>query len=110
MNNFKSYMLENYTHNEMADIALHGCQSGCASGMIYYTETTALFDKYRDDLFDIMASQQEEMGYTDTLPDYVQKNSGTFATFANSVVWFCAEAVAYNETQGEYVNEQEEDE
>lgn len=110
MNNFKRYMLENYTHNEMADIAMHGCQSGCASGMIYYTETTALFDKYRGGLFEIMAIQQEEMGYTNTLPDYVQKNSDTFTSFANSVVWFCAEVISYNETQGEYVDEQVETE
>lgn len=103
-NTFKQYMAENYEHNELAEIALHGCASGCASGMIYYSETIALFDKYRDDLFEIMGDCQESMGEScDNLPEYVAKNGATFATFANAVVWFCAEVVAYEKTQGEYI-------
>ena len=109
-NAFAAYMLENYTHNELAEICNHGCVSGCASGMIYYSETIALFDKYRDELFSIMADYADNMGEPDTLPDYVQKNSGTFATFANSVVWFCAEIVAMYATDGAYIDETEEDE
>lgn len=105
-NTFKQYMTDNYTHNELADICNHGCASGCASGMIYYSETIALFDKYRDDLFEIMGDFQESMGEScDNLPDYVAKNGATFATFANAVVWFCAEAVAHEKTQGEYISE-----
>lgn len=104
-NTFKQYMADNYEHNELADIALHGCASGCASGMIYYSETIALFDLYRDDLFEIMAQYADETRL-DGLPEYVQKNSGTFATFANAVVWFCAEYVAYEKTQGEYIAEE----
>ena len=102
-NDFTKFMQETYEHNELADIATHGCASGCAGGMIYYSETVALFDKYRDDLFEIMASYRDEIG-TDCLPDYV-KNPDTFTSFANSVVWFCAEIVAYNLTQGEYMEE-----
>ena len=103
---FKQYMADNYEHNELAEIAIHGCASGCASGMIYYSETIALFDKYRDDLFEIMANYRDEIG-GESLPDYV-KNPDTFTSFANSVVWFCAEAVAYEKTQGEYIDETEE--
>ena len=103
-NRFAAYMQDNYSHNELADICNHGCVSGCASGMIYYSETTTLFDQYRDDLFEIMADYQDSMGETDTLPDYVQKNSGTFSTFANAVVWFCAESVALYATDGSYLD------
>lgn len=104
---FKAYMQENYTHNELADIAQHGCESGCASGMIYYTETTALFDLYRDDLFEIMDNYRMETGLDESLPDYVDSRSGAFATFANAIVWFCAELIAYELTQGEYIEESE---
>lgn len=100
-NAFVRFMSETYAADELEDIATHGCESGCAGGMIYYSETIALFDKYRDELFSIMADYADNMGEPDILPDYVQKNSGTFATFANSVVWFCAEIVA-----NELINEE----
>ena len=107
-NRFAAYMQKNYSNNELAEICNHGCASGCASGLIYYSETTALFDEYRDDLFEIMADYQESIGEPDSLPSYVQKNSGTFATFANSVVWFCAEIVAMYATDGAYIDDTEE--
>lgn len=107
-NTFKAYMQSNYTHNELADIAQHGCESGCATGMIYYAETEALFDLYRDDLFEIMSDWQAETGGDSTdLPDYVAKRTGTFTLFANAVVWFCAELIAWELTQGEYIDETE---
>ena len=106
-NSFAAWMLATYEHNELADICNHGCASGCASGMIYYSETSALFDKYRDDLFEMMSEYQERTGYSENLPAYVLTNSGTFATFANSVVWFCAELVAMYATDGAYLEEAE---
>ena len=105
-NTFKQYMAETYTHNELADIAQHGCESGCATTMIYYADTIALFDQYRDDLFEIMSEWQAETGSDSTdLPDYVAKRTGTFTLFANAVVWFCAEIVAYEITHGEYIED-----
>ena len=107
-NAFAAWMIATYEHNELADICNHGCASGCAGGMIYYSETTELFDKYRDELFEIMADYQDSIGEPDTMPSYVQKNSGTFGLFANAVVWFCAELVALYATDGAYVDDTEE--
>jgi len=94
-------MADTYEAEELQDIASHGCASGCAGGMIYYSETIALFDKHRDDLFSIMDNYACETGIIG-LPEYVQENSATFTSFANAVVWFCAEVVAYElSNQGE---------
>lgn len=107
-NTFKQYMAGTYTHNELAEIAHHGCESGCATTMIYYSDTEKLFDQYRDDLFEIMSNWMDETGQDSTgLPDYVTKRTGTFRLFANAVVWFCAEVVAWEKTQGEYIDEEE---
>lgn len=99
-NAFTKFMQETYEHNELADIATQGCASGCASGMIYYSETIALFDKYRDDLFEIMDNYASDMGQ----PPDISITDG-FTQFANNVLWFCAEVVAYNLTQGEYIED-----
>lgn len=98
-NAFVQFMADTYDNDELRDISTHGCVRGCAGGMIYYSETIALFDKYRDELFEIMADFQDEMGEPETFPEYTMKNGSTFSTFANSVVWFCAEVVAYELTQ-----------
>lgn len=102
-NAFVQFISDTYELEELQDIASHGCESGCAGGMIYYSETVALFDKYREELFEIMSNYQAETGLYECgdLPDYVRKHSDTFQTFANAVVWFCAEVVAYELTQGE---------
>jgi len=70
--------------------------------MIYYNETTELFIQYRDDLFEIMSEQTANVG-GNGLPDYILNNSETFTSFANAVVWFCAEIVALYATDGNYL-------
>lgn len=102
-NAFVQFMADTYEPEELQEIAQHGCESGCVSGMIYYSETAVLFDKYRDDLFDIIYNYGDETGLYELndLPDYVRCNSGSFQTFANAVVWFCAEVVAHELTASE---------
>ncbi len=95
-NQFVQFMADTYEADELREIAEHGCASGCASGMIYYSETVALFDKYRDDLFEIMENYASEMGQP---PDISLTDS--FTQFANAVVWFCAEVIAYEMIQGD---------
>lgn len=95
-NTFVQFMVDNYETSELQDIAQHGCASGCASGMIYYSETQALFEQYKDDLFEIMENWAEETGESPSI-----KITDGFTQFANAVVWFCAEVTAYELTQGE---------
>lgn len=106
-NRFAAYMQENYSHNELADICNHGCASCAPAGMIYYSETTEIFIQYRDDLFEIMSEYTANVG-GNGLPDYVLNNSETFTSFANAVVWFCAESVALYATDGAYIDDTEE--
>jgi ubiquinone biosynthesis protein UbiJ len=107
MTNFKQWMIETYSHNEMADMANHGC-SGGVGGMIYYTETAALYRRFADDLHELLS---EYHGDTGTLPKTITEDLTEGATqFQNSMVWFGAEYVAYQLTQGEYKKETEETE
>ena len=98
-NEFKQWLIDNYSHNELADIANHGC-SGGVGGMIYYKETEAIYRKFAPELHDILAEYQDQVG---NFPDYVIDDLGHFPSFANSVVWLCSEMVAQEITQGEYL-------
>jgi len=86
----KKYILENWDKDEISDIARD--ITGGHSGLIYYRETSKLYDKFENELHDIMAYTQEQIG-EDGLPDYVVKNSQGLDQFKNSVVWFCFEVL-----------------
>ena len=101
MSTLRDYLIENYEHNELVDICNHGCVNGF-TGLIYYSETVALFEKFKNDCFEILNNYRDETG-ENGFPDYISQNSSTYETFCNSVIWFCVEYLAYEITQGEYV-------
>jgi hypothetical protein len=103
MTNFKQWLIENYSHNELADIANHGC-SGGVGGMIYYTDTEALYKRFAEDLHSILEEYKDAVG---NMPSYVTDELGEYFRFANAVVWFAAEWVANELTHGEYITETE---
>ena len=90
--NFRKYMQEVYSKEELSNIANHGCVSGCASTMIYYSDTSALYDEYQDNLHEIVKEATKEFG---EFPKYIIDEFGDTIQFKNAVVWFCAEYIAY---------------
>ena len=100
-NDFTQWLSDNYDQNSLADMANHGCTGG-VSGMIYYTETEAIYKRFATELHEILEDYREQVG---EYPDYVIKELGHFQSFANAVLWFCAEFVAQELTQGIYEDE-----
>ena len=43
---------ETYDLDELHDIAQHGCESGCASSHIYYSDTVDFYEKHKDEIND----------------------------------------------------------
>jgi hypothetical protein len=100
-NTFRQWLQDNYSHNELADIANHGC-SGGVSGMIYYTETNDLYKKHSESLHETLSQYKDAVG---VFPEYVTDELHDDTRFFNAVVWFAAEWLAQNLTQGEYIDE-----
>ena len=48
MNNLQKHLLENYEHNELADLANHGAQGGFGD-FIYYNQTVKYFEQFKDE-------------------------------------------------------------
>lgn len=105
---FQEWMLEQYTHNQLADLSNHGAQGGF-SGMIYYTETTALYDKYCDDIWEMLEEDRESYGNSNCLELVASFNGANYVSndeqLKNLLVWYAAERIAYEATQGEYVED-----
>lgn len=99
---FFDHMKDNYTIEELNDIATHGCVSGCAGTMIYYSDTSDLYDEFSDELHEALAFEVENFG---ECPGFITEalKSGSVSVFRNAMVWFVAETYAF-----QLVNEAEE--
>ena len=90
METFYEWMKNRYEIDELKDICEHGCVNGFG-GLIYYCETNAIYDKYRDELHQKLGEWINEIGET---PTFITKELDCFQSFANAMVWFVAEQYA----------------
>lgn len=103
-NTFKQHMAETYSHNELADMANHGSNTG-HHGLIWTADLLALYKEHSAALHESLAEYKDVTG---ELPQYVLDNMDDADQFQSAVVYFAAEWVAYEMTQGEYIEETEE--
>ena len=89
MNDFYTF-IKNHDIEDIRTMAEHGC-SGGIGGMIYYTETSAIYDQYAGELHELVERITEEFG---AFPAYIADNIGSQAMFKNAMVWLCAEFAA----------------
>lgn len=90
---FLQWMENQYDQDELQDIAMHGCASVCAGGLIYYSETSAIYDIFADELHEQITQFQSDIGEAG-LPEYITSNFTPVYSFKNAVVWFVAELYA----------------
>ena len=88
---FKYFMINQYGADELKDIAQYGCANVAPGGMIYYSETTDIYNQYADDLHMIVAEYKDMTG---EMPQCLIDNLDNGVQFRNAMVWFCAEYVA----------------
>ena len=101
-NTFKEFMQQTYSHNELADMANHGSNTG-HHGLIWTGDLVALYAQHSEALHDILAEYKDATG---EFPDYVTKNLDDADQFQSAVVYFAAEWVADELTQGEYAEQE----
>ena len=80
------------------DIATHGC-SGGVSGLTYYTETIAFYDKHKKEIWDMLYDLSEDTGLS--VPFLMSdfdgaRNVSDEDTFKNFLVWWAVKCVAQN--------------
>ena len=109
---FRDWLLHQYTHNELADICKHGAQNGY-HGLIYYSETTALYNRYHEEIWDLLNDNYDALGFSSCLELIASfqtaSNVNSDTQFKNLLVWYAAEEIAFDITQGEYIDETEKD-
>ena len=89
---FREWIREQYDNEELETIRDHGCVSGCASGLIYYSETLAIYEQYGEELHEIVADWVMDCGCE--YPRSIIENFQSITQFKNAVVWTATEIVA----------------
>lgn len=105
---FKDWMKKNFEKSALVDIVKNGCDGGF-SGLTDYSETTALYRHFSDELWEMLNEDSENMG-SKNICEFIgtfngANNVGSGYQFENLIVWYAAERVA-----GEILNEIEEEE
>ena len=103
MMRFEKYIRENYTMEELKDIAQHGCVVGFP-GLTYYIDTVRLYEEYEDDIWDLLEDDTEGLGYDNPLQLIASFNGAehvwTDTQFKNLLVWYYVEQTAFRITEG----------
>ncbi len=94
---FKDWMLKQFDRTELQDISKYGCISGF-SGLIYYSETTKLYQQYKSEIWSMLADDTESFG-CDNIMELIasfqgSKDVGNGDQFENLLVWYAAEKIA----------------
>ncbi len=99
---FKDWMEKTFDRDEMKDIAAYGVAGGFHH-LTYYKDTAALYQKYHDDIWDMLNEDANSMGHKHPLEMMVSfggaGNVSSRITFENLMVWYAAEKVAHELTE-----------
>src|SRR5690606_40026148 len=59
---FKNWMKANFSKGELRDLAQHGADTGW-HGLTYYSETTKLYRRFADEIWEALVEDAKEYGY-----------------------------------------------
>lgn len=108
INPFKQWVIATFTHNELADITNHGAAAGW-HGITYYSETAALYKRFEDPIWEMLEEDTFAFGHGSVLEFmatfHQAKDVGSDVQLRNLLVWYAVERVAFEVTQGEYIDE-----
>ena len=93
----KGWILNNLEEGQIADVILEGCQSGIVSELIYYSDSCAFDEKYKEEIWRRLSDLADDMGEPSILHLIVtfngSKEVGSDLQLRNLLAWWAAEEV-----------------
>lgn len=99
----KSEVIEDALDSEnietyFSDLLTHGCVSGMVGGLIYYSDTVKFYDKYEDEIENLLDETRDQMGYSNRFEMIASlngaENVGDMTQEKNLLAWFAFEETA----------------
>ena len=93
---FTAWMQANHCKSSLSNIARYGADQGW-SGLIYYDDTCKLYAKFKDEIWDMLAIDAEDLG-SNPLEFMLSFNRAneivTHTHFESLLTWYAAERIA----------------
>ena len=106
----KEWILNNLEEGQIADVVLEGCQSGIVSELIYYSDSCAFYEKYKEEIWQRLSDLADDMGEPSILHLIVtfngSKEVGSETQLHNLLAWWacedvCREVIAEKEDEAQ---------
>ena len=93
----KEWIINNLEEGQIADVILEGCQSGIVSELIYYSDSEAFYEKFKEEIWDRLSVMADDMGCESILHLIVtfngSKEVGSELQLRNLLAWWACEDV-----------------
>ena len=93
----KEWIINNLEEGQIADVILEGCQSGIVSELIYYSDSEAFYEKFKEEIWDRLSVMADDMGEPSILHLIVtfngSKEVGSELQLRNLLAWWACEDV-----------------
>lgn len=94
---FREFLIANLEAEDIEGIVEHGVDAGWPC-LTYYRDTTAVYDRYADELWEMLGETADETGHSNRLELIASfggaANVNTDDQFKCLIVWYAAEEVA----------------
>ena len=91
------WILDTQERSTIEDVTRHGCSGGTISELIYYADTSAFYDKYKEEIFERLNNMAQDMDCESILHLIVTfngaKEGGSHLQLKNLLAWWAAEDV-----------------
>jgi hypothetical protein len=108
----REWILNNLEEGQIADVILEGCKSGIVSELIYYTDSCAFYEKFKNEIWDRLWDSYQDMyaNVGDNILHFIggfngAADVGSHDQFRNLLAWWACEDVCR-----EIISEKENDE
>ena len=91
------WLLETQERSTIEDVTRHGCSGGTISELIYYADTSAFYEKYKEEIWRRLSDMADDLGCDSILHLIVtfngSKEVGSDLQLRNVLAWWAAEEV-----------------
>ena len=93
----KEWLLDTQDKSTIRDTAEHGCSGGTISELIYYADTEAFYEKYKEEIWQRLSDMADDLGCDSILHLIVtfngSKEVGSDLQLRNLLAWWACEDV-----------------
>ena len=91
------WLLETQDKSTIEDVTRHGCSGGTIGELIYYADTSAFYEKYKEEIWRRLSDMADDLGCDSILHLIVTFNGakevGSELQLRNLLAWWAAEEV-----------------